>query len=51
VSATLTQEVLEISQKFMNDPVRILVPRDEITVEGMKQVKRGTEKGEEEERN
>jgi len=37
VSATLTNEVLGITKKFMNDPVRILVKRDEITLEGIKQ--------------
>ena len=38
VSATLTREVLEITRKFTNDPVRVLVRRDEITLEGIKQV-------------
>eukprot|EP00555_Chaetoceros_dichaeta_P004125 CAMPEP_0198251798 /NCGR_PEP_ID=MMETSP1447-20131203/2516_1 /TAXON_ID=420782 /ORGANISM="Chaetoceros dichaeta, Strain CCMP1751" /LENGTH=426 /DNA_ID=CAMNT_0043936899 /DNA_START=107 /DNA_END=1387 /DNA_ORIENTATION=+ len=37
VSATLPVEVLEITDKFMNDPVRILVKRDELTLEGIKQ--------------
>lgn len=37
VSATLPQDILEMTQKFMNDPVRILVKRDEITLEGIKQ--------------
>ena len=37
VSATLPQEVLEMSTKFMTDPVRILVKRDELTLEGIKQ--------------
>jgi len=37
VSATLTNEVLAMTKKFMNDPVRILVKRDEITLEGIKQ--------------
>jgi translation initiation factor 4A len=36
-SATLPDEILEISQKFMRDPVRILVKRDELTLEGIKQ--------------
>merc|ERR1712093_776271 len=30
-------EVLEVTQKFMRDPVRILVKRDELTLEGIKQ--------------
>eukprot|EP01026_Neomeris_dumetosa_P037716 TRINITY_DN3057_c0_g1_i9.p1 TRINITY_DN3057_c0_g1~~TRINITY_DN3057_c0_g1_i9.p1 ORF type:complete len:419 (-),score=54.73 TRINITY_DN3057_c0_g1_i9:1561-2781(-) len=37
VSATLPHEVLEITHKFMNLPVRILVKRDELTLEGIKQ--------------
>lgn len=38
VSATLTPDVLAITNKFMNHPIRILVKRDEITLEGIKQV-------------
>lgn len=37
VSATLPHEVLEMTHKFMTDPVRILVKRDELTLEGIKQ--------------
>jgi ATP-dependent RNA helicase len=37
VSATLTREVLDMTKKFMNDPIRILVKRDELTLEGIKQ--------------
>lgn len=37
VSATLPVEVLDMTGKFMNDPVRILVKRDELTLEGIKQ--------------
>jgi len=37
VSATLTPDVLAVTKKFMNNPIRILVKRDEITVEGIKQ--------------
>ncbi|GFP85708.1 eukaryotic initiation factor 4a-9 [Phtheirospermum japonicum] len=36
-SATLPPEALEITRKFMNRPVRILVKRDELTLEGIKQ--------------
>jgi translation initiation factor 4A len=36
-SATIPEEILEISQRFMRDPVRILVKRDELTLEGIKQ--------------
>ena len=37
VSATLPNEVLEMTSKFMTDPLRILVKRDELTLEGIKQ--------------
>jgi len=37
VSATMPHDVLEMTTKFMNDPVRILVKRDEVTLEGIKQ--------------
>jgi ATP-dependent RNA helicase len=37
VSATLPHEILEMTNKFMTDPVRILVKRDELTLEGIKQ--------------
>ncbi|EJK65412.1 hypothetical protein THAOC_13729 [Thalassiosira oceanica] len=37
VSATLPVEVLEMTDKFMQDPVRILVKRDELTLEGIRQ--------------
>jgi len=36
-SATMPAEALEITRKFMNNPVRILVKRDELTLEGIKQ--------------
>lgn len=36
-SATMPPEALEITQRFMNSPVRILVKRDELTLEGIKQ--------------
>ncbi len=41
-SATLPPEALEITRKFMNKPVRILVKRDELTLEGIKQVRHCT---------
>ena len=37
VSATLPHEVLEVTTNFMTTPVRILVKRDELTLEGIKQ--------------
>jgi len=36
-SATMPLEVLEVTNKFMREPVRILVKRDELTLEGIKQ--------------
>jgi len=36
-SATMPDEILEISQRFMRTPVRILVKRDELTLEGIRQ--------------
>ncbi|GMF90570.1 unnamed protein product [[Candida] boidinii] len=37
VSATLPKDVLAMTKKFMNDPIKILVKRDEITLEGIRQ--------------
>uniref|UniRef100_A0A2P2I2C3 RNA helicase n=2 Tax=Hirondellea gigas TaxID=1518452 RepID=A0A2P2I2C3_9CRUS len=37
ISATLPEEVIEMTSKFMADPVRILVQRDELSLEGIKQ--------------
>ncbi|KAJ2683871.1 translation initiation factor eIF4A, partial [Coemansia spiralis] len=37
LSATMPTEVLDVTTKFMRDPVRILVKRDELTLEGIKQ--------------
>lgn len=37
LSATLPHDVLEMTTKFMTDPIRILVKRDELTLEGIKQ--------------
>jgi len=36
-SATMPMEVLEVTGRFMREPVRILVKRDELTLEGIKQ--------------
>ncbi|CAI0387330.1 unnamed protein product [Linum tenue] len=36
-SATMPPEALDITRKFMNKPVRILVKREELTLEGIKQ--------------
>ncbi|URD86274.1 eukaryotic initiation factor [Musa troglodytarum] len=45
-SATMPPEALEITRKFMNKPVRILVKRDELTLEGIKQFHVNVEKEE-----
>ena len=45
-SATLPPEALEITRKFMTKPVRILVKRDELTLEGIKQFYVNVEKEE-----
>jgi len=37
LSATMPADVLEVTQRFMRDPIRILVKRDELTLEGIKQ--------------
>ncbi|KAJ3121588.1 RNA helicase [Physocladia obscura] len=37
LSATLPHDVLEMTTKFMTDPIRVLVKRDELTLEGIKQ--------------
>ncbi|KII65725.1 Eukaryotic initiation factor 4A-III [Thelohanellus kitauei] len=37
ISATLPHEVLELTHKFMNNPIKILVKRDELMLEGIQQ--------------
>jgi len=36
-SATMPEEVLEISTRFMRNPISILVKREQVTLEGIKQ--------------
>jgi translation initiation factor 4A len=43
-SATLPPEILQISERFMRNPVQILVKRDELTLEGIKQFYVGIDK-------
>jgi len=45
-SATMPLDVLEVTQRFMRDPVRILVKKDELTLEGIKQFYIATEREE-----
>lgn len=42
----MPNDVLEVTKKFMRDPVRILVKRDELTLEGIKQFYIAVEKEE-----
>lgn len=37
LSATMPTEVLDVTKKFMRDPIRILVKKEELTLEGIKQ--------------
>ena len=37
VSATMPTDVLEVTKRFMRDPVRVLVKKEELTLEGIKQ--------------
>lgn len=37
VSATLSKEILDMTDKFMNKPLKLLVKRDEVSLEGIKQ--------------
>ncbi|KAL5490238.1 TIF1 [Sanghuangporus weigelae] len=46
LSATMPAEVLDVTKKFMRDPIRILVKRDELTLEGIKQFYIAVEKEE-----
>jgi len=46
VSATLPNEILEMTNLFMNDPLKILVKRDELTLDGIKQFFVAVEKDE-----
>ncbi|KAH0473667.1 MAG: uncharacterized protein KVP18_001684 [Porospora cf. gigantea A] len=37
VSATLPREILELTSKFMDNPLKVLIKRDELTLEGIRQ--------------
>merc|ERR1712127_917461 len=37
LSATMPQEVLEVTTRFMRNPIRILVKKEELTLEGIRQ--------------
>ena len=37
LSATMPLDVLEVTKKFMREPIRILVKKEELTLEGIRQ--------------
>ena len=37
LSATMPSDVLEVTKKFMREPIRILVKKEELTLEGIRQ--------------
>lgn len=37
LSATMPADVLDVTKQFMRDPIRILVKKEELTLEGIKQ--------------
>ena len=45
-SATMPSDVLDVTSHFMRDPIKILVKRDELTLEGIKQFYIGVEREE-----
>ncbi len=45
-SATMPQNVLEVAENYLNNPVRILLPPDEVTLDGIKQYYVGLEREE-----
>ncbi|KAF7643305.1 hypothetical protein LDENG_00241970 [Lucifuga dentata] len=46
LSATMPADVLEVTKKFMRDPIRILVKKEELTLEGIRQFYINVEKEE-----
>ena len=36
-SATIPQDILQLSEEFMNDPLKILIPTEDLTLEGIRQ--------------
>ena len=37
LSATMPADVLEVTKRFMREPIRILVKKEELTLEGIRQ--------------
>jgi len=46
LSATMPEDVLEVTKRFMRDPINILVKKEELTLEGIKQFYINVEKEE-----
>jgi len=46
LSATMPSDVLEVTKRFMRDPIRILVKKEELTLEGIRQFYVNVEKEE-----
>ncbi|KAA6383825.1 MAG: putative Eukaryotic initiation factor 4A [Streblomastix strix] len=46
LSATMPSEILELTEKILRNPVRILVPREELTLDGLRQFYVAVEKEE-----
>merc|ERR1712228_865358 len=46
LSATMPEDVLEVTKRFMRDPINILVKKEELTLEGIKQFYVNVEKEE-----
>ncbi|KAH7824836.1 putative eukaryotic initiation factor 4A [Monocercomonoides exilis] len=46
LSTTMPQEIIEVAHQILNDPVQILVPRDELTLDGLRQFYVAVEKEE-----
>ena len=36
-SATMPQEIVDLTENFMNNPEKLLINKDELTLEGIKQ--------------
>ena len=45
VSATMNKEMLTMTKKFMRNPARILIPNEDVTLDGIKQFFVNCEKG------
>ena len=46
LSATMPTEILDVTKRFMRDPIQILVKKEELTLEGIRQFYVNVEKEE-----